>query len=67
MKTKPIEMILMMLTGWINRHQQEMIEYLKEENKNHREKLGPTRILLNDSKRRRLDTHGKKLGRGVLS
>jgi hypothetical protein len=67
MKTKPIEMILMMLAGWINRQQQEMIEYLKEENKILREKLGPKRILLNDSQRRRLAILGKKLGRAVLS
>ena len=26
-------MLLMMLAGWINRHQQDVIEYLKEENK----------------------------------
>jgi len=67
MKTKPIEMILMMLAGWMNRQQQEMIDYLKEENKILREKLGPKRILLNDSQRRRLAILGKKLGRAVLS
>lgn len=60
-------MILMMLAGWINRQQQEMIEYLKEENKILREKLGHKRILLNDSQRRRLAILGKKLGRAVLS
>jgi hypothetical protein len=31
---------MMMLAGWINRHQQDMIEYLKAENKILREKLG---------------------------
>ena len=41
-------MLLMMLAGWINRHQQDMIEYLKEENKVLREKLGTKRLLLND-------------------
>jgi hypothetical protein len=29
-----------MLAGWINKEQQHMIEYLKEENKILREKLG---------------------------
>ena len=67
MKTKPYTMLLLMLAGWINRQQQEMIEYLKEENKILREKLGPKRILLNDSQRRRLAILGKKLGRAVLS
>ena len=31
MKVKPMGMLLMMLAGWINRHQQDVIEYLKEE------------------------------------
>lgn len=47
-------MLLVMLAGWINRHQQNVIEYLKEENKILREKLGTKRILLNDKQR----THG---------
>ena len=33
MKVKPMGMLLMMLAGWINRHQQDVITYLKEENK----------------------------------
>ncbi len=40
MKVKPTSMLLMMLAGWVNRHQQDVIEYLKEENKILREKLG---------------------------
>ena len=32
MKTKSYTMLLIMLVGWINRQQQEMINYLKEEN-----------------------------------
>jgi hypothetical protein len=40
MKAKPMGMLLMMLGGWINRHQQDGIAYLKEENKILREKLG---------------------------
>ncbi len=51
MKTKPMTMLLAMLAGWINRQQQEMIEYLKAENQILREKLGPKRILLNDKQR----------------
>ena len=66
MKTKPYTMLLMMLAGWINRQQQEMIDYLKEENKILREKLGTKRIILNDRQRRRLAILGKKLGRAVL-
>ena len=33
MKTNPMTMFLTMLAGWINRQQQEVLEYLKEENK----------------------------------
>ncbi len=67
MKPKPHTMLLMMLAGWINRHQQDMIEYLKTENKILREKLGKKRLLLNDSQRRRLAILGKKLSRKALA
>jgi hypothetical protein len=46
MEVKPMGMLLTMLAGWINRHQQDVIVYLKEENKILREKLGTKRILL---------------------
>ena len=66
MQTKPLTILLLMLAGWINRQQQEMIEYLKEENKILREKLGGKRLLLTDRQRRRLAILGKKLGREFL-
>jgi hypothetical protein len=59
-------MLLMMLAGCINRHQQDMIEYLKEENKVLREKLGTKRLLLNDDQRRRLAVLARKLSRKAL-
>ncbi|MFH1613470.1 MAG: hypothetical protein ABIG61_00090 [Planctomycetota bacterium] len=46
MKTQPWTMLLLMMAGWLNRYQQDVIEYLKEENKILREKLGNKRILL---------------------
>ena len=71
MKTKPITMLLAMLAGWINREQQQIIEYLKAENSILRDELlkatGKKRIILNDSQRRRLAILGKKLGRSLLS
>ena len=67
MKIKPMIIILMMIAGWINRQQSEVIEYLLEDNKVLREKFGKTRILLSDSQRRRLAVLGKRLGRKVLS
>ena len=39
MKTKPMVMLLTMLAGWMNRQQQEIIEYLKEQNKILRDEL----------------------------
>jgi len=67
MKTQPMGMLLMMLAGWLNRHQQDVIEYLEEENKILREKLGTKRILLNDNQRIRLARLGERLGRKVLA
>ncbi len=70
MKTKPWVMLVAMMAGWINRQQQEAIEYLKEENKILRDELqkasGKKRIILNDTQRRRLAILGKKLGRKLL-
>ena len=66
MPTKPFAMLLVMLAGWINRQQQDVIEYLKEENRILREKFGKRRIILNDDQRRRLAIKGKTLGRRLL-
>ncbi len=66
-KVKPMGMLLLMLAGWVNRHQQDVIEYLKEENKVLRERLGTKRILLNDNQRMRLARLAKRLGRAVLA
>jgi len=59
-------MYFAILAGWINRHQQEVIEYLRTENQVLKEKLGKKRILLNDDQRRRLVVKGKVLGRKLL-
>lgn len=48
--------------GWINRSQQEAIEYLRTENQILKEVVGKKRILLNDDQRRRLAVKGKVLG-----
>jgi putative transposase len=71
MKTKPMTMLLAMLAGWMNQQQQQIINYLKEENKILKTELlkatGKKRIILNDSQRRRLAILAKKIGRGALS
>lgn len=66
MKNRLYPMLLIMFAGWLNQHQQDMIDYLKEENKILREKLGGKRIFLSDDQRRRLAILGKKLGRKLL-
>lgn len=66
-KVGPVDILVVMLAGWVNRHQQDVIACLKEENEILREKLGTKRILLNDSQRMRLAELGKRLGRKVLA
>ena len=58
--------MVMFLASWINRQQQEVIEYLRTENQVLKEKLGRKRILLSDDQRRRLAVRGKILGRKLL-
>jgi len=62
----PWQFIVVAIAGWMNRQQQEVIEYLKEENRVLREKLSHKRIILNDAQKRRLARAAKKLGRQLL-
>ena len=57
----PWQLLLLALAAWLNRQQQETIEYLITENQILKEKLGKKRILLNDDQRRRLAVKGKVL------
>ena len=54
------------LAGWMNRQQQEAIEYLRMENRILREKLGHKRLILNESQKRRLAEAAGKLGKDLL-
>ena len=63
---QPWQFYVVILAGWINRQQQEVIEYLRTENQVLRENLGKKRILLNDDQRLRLAVKGKILGRKRL-
>ena len=45
---QPWQLSLLILTGWINRHQQEVLKRLRAENQVLKEKLGEKRILLAD-------------------
>ena len=63
---QPWQLLLLILACWINRRQQDALEYLLTENQILRKKLGKKRILLNDCQRRRLAIKGKILGRKML-
>ena len=63
---QPWQFYLVVLAGWVNRQQQQLIDYLRTENQVLKEKLGKKRILLTDDQRRRLAVQGKILGRKML-
>ena len=66
MLSLPIQLLLFMLAGWVNRQQQQTIEYLKAENTVLREQPGERRVRFTDAQRRRLARAAKPLGRARL-
>ena len=62
----PLHFVRLTLAGWVDRHQEDVIEYLKEENGVLRQQLGDRRLGLDDDQRRRLAVKGKALGAKVL-
>ena len=62
-----LRIVLVALAGWVNRHQLEVIESLREENRVLKEHLDGRRLRLTDAQRRRLAVNGHRLGRTVLS
>jgi hypothetical protein len=57
------------LAGWLNRHQQAVIDYLRTENAENevlKRQLNSRRPRLTDDERRRLAVKGKALGRRAL-
>lgn len=54
------------MAGWVNRGQQDVIEYLQAENRILREQLGGQRLRFSDAQRRRLAEAAKKVGRKRL-
>ena len=62
----PLRLVLISLAGWMNQQQQDIIEYLQEENRVLHEQLGNERLRRNDDQRQRLAVRAKKLGRRVL-
>jgi hypothetical protein len=62
----PLQVLLVTLAGWINRHQQQVIEYLVEENRVLKGQMKGRRLRLTDDQRRRLAAKGRRLGRRLL-
>jgi len=71
MSTAPIpaalHFLLLLFSGLVNSHQQQVIDYMLEENRVLREQLNGRRLRLTDDQRRRLAVKGKLLGRELLS
>ena len=64
---QPLQLLLVMFAGWVNRHQLEVIAYLQEENRVLTERLGGQRIRFTDTERCRLARKAHTLGRKVLN
>ena len=62
----PWQLFVVTVAGWINRHQQDIIDYLVDENRVLKGQLRGRRLRLTDEERRRLAVKGKALGRSVL-
>ena len=62
-----LHVLVVTVAGWLNRHQEDLIDYLREENRVLREQMGGRALRLTDAQRRRLAVRREKLGRQVLT
>ena len=67
MMTYHLQFLLLVMAGWVNRQQQDVIDYLREENSVLRAQLRGKRLRLCDDDRRRLALKAKALGRKALA
>ncbi len=65
--TYHVQFLLLVLAGWVNRQQQDVIDYLQEENRVLRAGLRGKRLSLSDDDRRRLAVKAQALGREALA
>ena len=61
-----LHVLIAMVAGWLQRHQQQVITYLLEENRVLKAQLGGRRLRLTDTERRRLAALAHPLGRKRL-
>src|SRR5215510_17031 len=57
-----LQVLITMVAGWLQRHQQQVITYLLEENRVLKAQLGGRRLHLTDRERRRLATLAHPIG-----
>jgi putative transposase len=63
----PFQFVVIVMAGWMNQRQQNVIEYLREQNRVLRKQLGERRLRFTDDQRRRLAVRAKGLGRKLLA
>jgi hypothetical protein len=63
---QPWQLLLVILAGWMNQLQQQIIEFQRKEIEVLKKRLAKRRIILNDDERRILAVKAKVLGRKVL-
>ncbi|MCH7709923.1 MAG: helix-turn-helix domain-containing protein, partial [Myxococcales bacterium] len=66
MNTLQLQLLGLIFAGWVNRSQQDIIEYLQEENRVLREQLGGNRLSFTEGQRRRLAAKATAIGRRGL-
>src|SRR5437867_10699989 len=62
----PFSFLVVSIAGWMNQHQQHVVEYLIEENRALREQIGNRRMRFTNSQRCRLAAKARKLSRKIL-
>ncbi|MFT7618890.1 MAG: putative transposase [Planctomycetota bacterium] len=62
----PHLLLIAALPGWLNREQQKVLDYLREENRVLKEQLGTKKLRLTNTQRRRLAAKGWEIGRRLL-
>ena len=62
----PLQLILAALSGWLEREQRDVINFLREENRVLKAQLRGRRVRLTDDQRRRLAVLGRLIGRRTL-
>ncbi len=63
---QPLDFLLVILAGWLQYRQQQIIEFQNDQIMSLLKQLGKKRILLTDDQRRLLAVKGKALGRKTL-